>query len=78
LQRIEAGGLRGDGPALAGLGPALAGVPALAGLRSGFSRFGLFREILREMFFELGTNWKIKSSIPAKIRGIGARKFVAM
>jgi hypothetical protein len=32
------------GPALAGHGPALAGVPALAGLRSGFSRFGLFRE----------------------------------
>jgi hypothetical protein len=31
-----------DGPALAGLGLALAGVPALAGLRSGFSRFGLF------------------------------------
>jgi hypothetical protein len=42
------GSMRKDGPALAGLGPALAGRlalaggPALAGLRSGFSRFGLF------------------------------------
>jgi hypothetical protein len=31
----------GGRPALAGLGPALAGVPALADLRSGFSRFRL-------------------------------------
>jgi hypothetical protein len=43
-------------PALAGLGPAIAGGPALAGLRSGFSRFGLFREILRELFVDLGGN----------------------
>jgi hypothetical protein len=65
-------------PALAGLGPALAGVPALAGLRSGFSRFGIFREILRELFVNLGGNWEGKSSILREIRGIGARKFVAM
>jgi hypothetical protein len=61
-----------DGPALAGLGP------ALAGLRAGFSRFALFREILREMFFNLDGIWKRKSSIPAKIRGNRARKFVEM
>jgi hypothetical protein len=48
--------LTGDGPALAGLGSALAGVPALAVLRYGFSRFGLFREILRELFVNLGGN----------------------
>jgi hypothetical protein len=36
------GGLGEDGPALAGPGAALAGGPALAGLRAGFSRFGLF------------------------------------
>jgi hypothetical protein len=45
---------------------------------AGFSRFALFREILREMFVDLGANWKIKSLIPAKIQGIGARKFVAV
>jgi hypothetical protein len=67
-----------DGPALAGLGSALAGGLALAGLRAGFSRFALFREILREMFFNLDRIWKRKSSIPAKIRGIRARKFVEM
>jgi hypothetical protein len=59
-------------------GPALAGMPALAGLRAGFSRFGLFRENLRELFVDLGGNWKRKSSIPREIRGIGARKFVEM
>jgi hypothetical protein len=53
-------------------------VAALAGLRSGFSWFGLFREILLEMFVELGGNWNEKSSILGEIRGIGARKFVAM
>jgi hypothetical protein len=52
---------------------ALVGVPALAGLRSGFSLFGLFQEILHAMFIDLGATWKIKSSIPAKIQGIGAR-----
>jgi hypothetical protein len=50
--------------------------PALAGLRSDFSRFGLFREILRKLFVDLGANWKRKSSIPAEKQGIGARKFV--
>jgi hypothetical protein len=59
-------------------GPALAGVPALAGLRAGFSRFELFREILCELFVDLDGNWKRKSAIPREIRGIGARKFVAM
>jgi hypothetical protein len=69
-------------------GPALAGseffesgfliCPAISGVQTGFSRFRLFREILLEMFVELGANWKIKSLIPAEIRGIGARKFVAM
>jgi hypothetical protein len=34
--------------------------------------------MLREKFVDLGANWKIKSSIPAKIQGIGARKFVEM
>jgi hypothetical protein len=53
-------------------------MPALAGLRAGFSRFGLFREILRELFIELGGNWSGKSMIPSEIRGIGARNFVAM
>jgi hypothetical protein len=72
LERIEAGGLGEDGPALARVGP------ALADLRSGFSRFRLFRAILRELFVDLGRNWKRKSSIPREIRGIGARNFVAM
>jgi hypothetical protein len=66
------------GPALAGLGPALAGMLALAGLRAGFSMFVLFQEIRRELFVDLGGNWKRKSSIPREIRGIGARNFVAM
>jgi hypothetical protein len=70
---VEEGGL-----ALAGLGPALAGMPALAGLRAGFSMFVLFQEILRELFVDLGGNWKRKWSIPREIRGIGARNFVAM
>jgi hypothetical protein len=30
------------------------------------------------MFIEFGGNWNEKSSIPAKIQGIGARKFVEM
>jgi hypothetical protein len=41
-------------PALAGIWPALAGGLALAGLRAGFSRFALFRKILRELFVDLG------------------------
>jgi hypothetical protein len=61
-----------DGLALAGFGP------ALTGLRAGFSRFGLFQEILCELFIDLDRNWKRKSAIPREIRGIGARKFVAM
>jgi hypothetical protein len=52
--------------------------PALAGLRASFLQLGLFREILFEMFVDLGRNWERKSSIPREIRGIGARKFVAM
>jgi hypothetical protein len=51
---------------------------ALTSSQAGFSRFGLFREILVEIFVELGGNWNEKSSIPREIRGIGARKFVAM
>jgi hypothetical protein len=54
-------------------------------LRAGFSQFGagffqlgLFREILLVKFFVLGRNSESKSSIPREIRGIGARKFVAM
>jgi hypothetical protein len=43
-------------------------------MQAGFSRFG----ILREKFVDLGGNWKEKSSILAKIQGIGARKFEAM
>jgi hypothetical protein len=59
--------------------PTLAGIrPALAGLRAGFRRFALLREILVAKFFDLGRNLKRKSSIPSEIRGIGARKFVAM
>jgi hypothetical protein len=79
------------GPALAG-GAALAGLragfnrfalfrvrkfcfrPAISGGQTSFSRFGM----LREKFVDLGANWKIKSAIPAKIQGIGARKFVEM
>jgi hypothetical protein len=38
------------------VGPALAGVPALAGLRSGFSRLRLFRENMCELFVDLGGN----------------------
>jgi hypothetical protein len=46
--------------------------------QAGFSRFGLFRENLRELFIDLGGNWKRKLVIPREIRGIGARNFVAM
>jgi hypothetical protein len=52
--------------------------PALASLWAGFFRLGLFREILRELFVNLGGNWSGKSSISREIRGIGARKFVDM
>jgi hypothetical protein len=48
-EQVEADGLGEDGPALAG-------VPVLAGLRSGFSRFGLFREIMCEKFVDLDGN----------------------
>jgi hypothetical protein len=30
------------------------------------------------MFVDLDGNWSVKSMIPSEIRGIGARKFVAM
>jgi hypothetical protein len=43
-------------------------------MQTSFSRFGM----LREKFVDLGANWKIKSSIPGEIRGIGVRKFVEM
>jgi hypothetical protein len=59
--------------------------PALARPRAGFSwseagffRLGLFREILLEMFVDLGRNLDEKSTIPGEIQGIGVRKFVAM
>jgi hypothetical protein len=59
--------------------PALAGTgPALASLWSGFFQIALFREILVAKFFDLGRNWDRKLSILREIRGIGARKFVAM
>jgi hypothetical protein len=38
--------------------------PAIAGMQAGFSRFVR----LREKFIDLGANWKIKLSIPAKIQ----------
>jgi hypothetical protein len=77
-ERIEAGGLGEDRPAFAGLGLALACVSALAGLRSGFSQFRLFGEILLELFVDLGGNGEEKSSILREIIGIGARNFMAM
>jgi hypothetical protein len=70
-ERIKEGGLGEDGPALAG-------VSALVGLRSGFSRFGLFREILLELFVDLDGNGEEKSPISREIRGIGVRNFMAM
>jgi hypothetical protein len=45
---------------------------------AGFSWFALLREILVEMFFDLGGNLDRKSSNTREIRGIGARNFVAM
>jgi hypothetical protein len=45
---------------------------------AGFFRLALFREILLKKFVNLGRNWKRKSSILGEIRGIGARKFMAM
>jgi hypothetical protein len=63
--------VRQDGPALAGLWPALADAPALAGLRSGFSRFGFFQEILVTKFFDLGGKWDEKSAILREIQGLG-------
>jgi hypothetical protein len=46
--------------------------------RAGFFQLGLFREILVETFVDLGGNSDRKSTILREIRGIGARKFVAM
>jgi hypothetical protein len=43
-------------------------------MQTGFRRFGR----LREKFVDLDGNWVGKSSISEEIRGIGARKFVAM
>jgi hypothetical protein len=60
------------------VGPILAGLWASFSRWAGFFRLGLFREILFEMFIDLGRNWERKLSIPREIRGIGARKFVAM
>jgi hypothetical protein len=60
-------------------GPALAGMLAgFSWFRAGFFRFGLFREILVETFVDLGRNLEGKSTISREIRGIGARKFMAM
>jgi hypothetical protein len=70
--------LPGIGPALAGLWTSFSRWAGFSRSEAGFFRLGLFREILGEMFFDLGANWKIKSSILAKIQGIGARKFVEM
>jgi hypothetical protein len=64
--------------------------PALAGLE--LFEFGYFETVrlfpvcrpalagsgFFEKFVELGGNWNEKTSIPREIRGIGARKFVAM
>jgi hypothetical protein len=47
-------------------------------VRAGFTWFTLLREILVEMFFDLGGNLDRKSSNTREIRGIGARNFVAM
>jgi hypothetical protein len=52
--------------------------PALAGLGLALAGSDFFKKLLRELFVDLGRNWKRKSSIPREIRGIGARKFVAM
>jgi hypothetical protein len=67
-----------DGPALAGLWAGFSRWAALAGLWAGFFRLALFRENLLEEFVDVGGNSDRKSSIPTEIRGIGARKFVAM
>jgi hypothetical protein len=48
--------------------------PAISGVQNGFSRF----EMLFENFDDLGRNLYGKLLISRKIRGIGARKFVAM
>jgi hypothetical protein len=48
--------------------------PAISGVQTGFSRFGL----LHEKFINLGGNLKDKSSILREMRGIGAKKIVAM
>jgi hypothetical protein len=53
-------GRRWTGPALAGLGPVLAGALALAGLRSGFSRLGLFREISARAIHRFGRKLRQK------------------
>jgi hypothetical protein len=47
---------------------------AISGVQNGFSRF----EMLFEKFDDLGRNLYGKLLISRKIRGIGARKFVAM
>jgi hypothetical protein len=51
--------------------------PALAS-GADFFQLALFREILVAKFSDLGGKWDEKSSIPRVIRGIGARKFVAL
>jgi hypothetical protein len=92
LGRAVAEALTPGRPALARTGSALASLkagfswfgffrgrifwfsPAISGVLTGFSRFVM----LFEKFIDLGGNWNEKSSIPREIRGIGARKFVAM
>jgi hypothetical protein len=90
-ESVEGPALAGPRPVLAG-GPALVGLragfsrfglfqdpnfwysPAISGVQVGFSRFGM----LFKKFVILGRNLEGKMSIPREIRGIGARKFVAI
>jgi hypothetical protein len=67
-----------DGSALAGWWAGFNRWSSFSRSGAGFFRLGLFREILCEKFVDLGGNWSEKLMIPGEIRGIGARKFVAM
>jgi hypothetical protein len=70
--------LPGIGPALAGLWASFSRWAGFSQSEAGFFQLGLFRGILLAKFFDLGRNLEGKSSILREIRGIGARKFVAM
>jgi hypothetical protein len=69
---------RWAGPALAGTWAGFSWWAGFSRSLAGFFRLALFREILVAKFFDLGGYLDGKSSIPAKIQGIGARKFVEM